>query len=277
MFDEQMDKIAETTETKVDKLKSKADFLQLYVENLSSLYKLEKQDARVLLFILQNISFTNTITVNSTMRKNVAMRLEISLPTVSRALNSLIDKGILQPIIGEDMKEKYQAYTDDIYLISPNIVGNGPFRELKKLRYTIRKEYDSNKMEFISIVNAKFFYDGYEYIDKYEIIDEKSTQIDDKVSETEILIAEKENDKSATPMPKTTNVKSQNHYKSSPSSKDIGISIDDEVDKVVELANTRIEFLQLKIREAKLEIIKKLIDAGKIDEALELKRKFDKT
>lgn len=36
----------------------------------------------------------NTIAVNSTLRKNISMGLNISLPTVSRALNGLIKKGI---------------------------------------------------------------------------------------------------------------------------------------------------------------------------------------
>lgn len=277
VIDGQTGNIAETMGTKVYKLHSRVEFLQLYVENLDILYKLEGQDSKVLLFIFQNISFMNTIAINSTLRKNIALGLEISLPTVSRALSRLIDKGIIKPIITDELRKEYQAYTDDMYFIDPNIVGKGSFRELEKLRYTMVKEYNLSKMEVTDTINIEHAYAGFEdinkNIDKHEVVDIKTMQISDKEQETNILISEKK-DVDVDDKPNTV----QNHQ--TPSQESLFTNNDlqepkeekSEIDKALELENKKLEILQLKLKETNLDIVKKLIEAGRIDEAMEFKR-----
>ena len=265
--------------TKVYKLRSRVEFLQLYVDNLNILYKLEGQDAKVLLFIFQKISFMNTVALNASLRRGIAQGLEISLPTVSRSLNRLIEKGILKPITTQELRDEYRAYSDDEYFVDPNIVGKGSFRELEKLRYTMIKEYNLKSMEVTDTVNIEHSYAGFDditqNIDKHEVIDITTKQIDDKTRESEILIAKKEEaqalqDKNIIDIDEVAS-KSSDDLPQSDSlfeEKDLSIKNKDEISEALILEQKRMKILELEVKKMELDIKKKLIDAGKIDEAM---------
>lgn len=277
VLDGQTGEAVETVGTKVYKIQSRVEFLQLYTENLNILYRLEGQDAKVLLFIFQNMTFMNTVALNSTLRKNIALGLGISQPTVGRALSRLIDKDILKPITSQELRDEYKAYTDDIYFINPNIVGKGPFKELEKLRWTMTKEYDLTKMEGKTTVNIEHAYGDYDEVsknlDKHKVIDVETNQIDNNTRETNIIIANKENnDKNngvidISPLPQNDSLFDSN---------ELDNNDENEISLALELENKKIEALQLKLKDSNLEIIKKLIDAGKVNEALEFQKNMDK-
>lgn len=281
ILDNKTGEVTEAIGTKVYKLESRVEFLQLYTANLKILYTLEGQDSKVLLFIFQSLSFMNTVSLNPSFKKNIKEGLGISQPTVSRSLSRLISKGILIPITSfPELRKKYEAYTDDIYFLDPNIVGKGPFRELERLRYTMVKEYNLDEMTVTNTFNIEHSYAGFgdisKNIDKHEVIDVKTAQIDDKTKETDILIAEK-NEKTNNTEPvlaqQPVEVEKVAPQKESlfdtqaetPKDKDKS-----ESDKILEIENKKIEVLELEVKNTNLYIIKKLIDAGKFDEALEL-------
>lgn len=277
VLDGQTGEAVETVGTKVYKIQSRVEFLQLYTENLNILYRLEGQDAKVLLFIFQNMTFMNTVALNSTLRKNIALGLGISQPTVGRALSRLIDKNILKPITSQELRDEYKAYTDDIYFINPNIVGKGPFKELEKLRWTMTKEYDLTKMEGKTTVNIEHAYGDYDEVsknlDKHKVIDVETNQIDNNTRETNIIIANKENNDEnngvidISPLPQNDSLFDSN---------ELDNNDENEISLALELENKKIEALQLKLKDSNLEIIKKLIDAGKVNEALEFQKNMDK-
>lgn len=277
VLDGQTGEAVETVGTKVYKIQSRVEFLQLYTENLNILYRLEGQDAKVLLFIFQNMTFMNTVALNSTLRKNIALGLGISQPTVGRALSRLIDKDILKPITSQELRDEYKAYTDDIYFINPNIVGKGPFKELEKLRWTMTKEYDLTKMEGKTTVNIEHAYGDYDEVsknlDKHKVIDVETNQIDNNTRETNIIIANKENNDEnngvidISPLPQNDSLFDSN---------ELDNNDENEISLALELENKKIEALQLKLKDSNLEIIKKLIDAGKVNEALEFQKNMDK-
>ena len=277
VLDGQTGEAVETVGTKVYKIQSRVEFLQLYTENLNILYRLEGQDAKVLLFIFQNMTFMNTVALNSTLRKNIALGLGISQPTVGRALSRLIDKDILKPITSQELRDEYKAYTDDIYFINPNIVGKGPFKELEKLRWTMTKEYDLTKMEGKTTVKIEHAYGDYDEVsknlDKHKVIDVETNQIDNNTRETNIIIANKENNDEnngvidISPLPQNDSLFDSN---------ELDNNDENEISLALELENKKIEALQLKLKDSNLEIIKKLIDAGKVNEALEFQKNMDK-
>ena len=277
VLDGQTGEAVETVGTKVYKIQSRVEFLQLYTENLNILYRLEGQDAKVLLFIFQNMTFMNTVALNSTLRKNIALGLGISQPTVGRALSRLIDKDILKPITSQELRDEYKAYTDDIYFINPNIVGKGPFKELEKLRWTMTKEYDLTKMEGKTTVTIEHAYGDYDEVsknlDKHKVIDVETNQIDNNTRETNIIIANKENNDEnngvidISPLPQNDSLFDSN---------ELDNNDENEISLALELENKKIEALQLKLKDSNLEIIKKLIDAGKVNEALEFQKNMDK-
>lgn len=277
VLDGQTGEAVETVGTKVYKIQSRVEFLQLYTENLNILYRLEGQDAKVLLFIFQNMTFMNTVALNSTLRKNIALGLGISQPTVGRALSRLIDKDILKPITSQELRDEYKAYTDDIYFINPNIVGKGPFKELEKLRWTMTKEYDLTKMEGKTTVNIEHAYGDYDEVsknlDKHKVIDVETNQIDNNTRETNIIIANKENNDEnngvidISPLPQNDSLFDSN---------ELDNNDENEISLTLELENKKIEALQLKLKDSNLEIIKKLIDVGKVNEALEFQKNMDK-
>ena len=219
----------------------------------------------------------NTVALNSTLRKNIALGLGISQPTVGRALSRLIDKDILKPITSQELRDEYKAYTDDIYFINPNIVGKGPFKELEKLRWTMTKEYDLTKMEGKTTVNIEHAYGDYDEVsknlDKHKVIDVETNQINNNTRETNIIIANKENNDEnngvidISPLPQNDSLFDSN---------ELDNNDENEISLALELENKKIEALQLKLKDSNLEIIKKLIDAGKVNEALEFQKNMDK-
>lgn len=277
VLDGQTGEAVETVGTKVYKIQSRVEFLQLYTENLNILYRLEGQDAKVLLFIFQNMTFMNTVALNSTLRKNIALGLGISQPTVGRALSRLIDKDILKPITSQELRDEYKAYTDDIYFINPNIVGKGPFKELEKLRWTMTKEYDLTKMEGKTTVNIEHAYGDYDEVsknlDKHKVIDVETNQIDNNTRETNIIIANKENNDENNGV---IDISPLSQNDSLFDSNELDNNDENEISLALELENKKIEALQLKLKDSNLEIIKKLIDAGKVNEALEFQKNMDK-
>ncbi|MFS2056409.1 hypothetical protein ACEN8K_47400, partial [Variovorax sp. CT11-76] len=73
---------------------------------------------------------------------------EINRNLVSKAINSLIKKNVFIKIDEKNFNEIYSKadikmiFTNKEYIINPQIVGKGSFRDLKKMRQTVITDYD---------------------------------------------------------------------------------------------------------------------------------------
>lgn len=209
--------VLKENEIYVTKAKNRDDFIKFFVDNLSFIGSdLLNAERQVLFILLTKIDYKNIIYINSDLRRDIEALLKVSKSTVSVAINGLKKKGVVLSL-SDSLKKELGTFSDNAFIINPNIAGRGSFNELQKLRQDISIEYDFEKLEVKQKYNIKSKYDGFDEIsnnmENHEIKEIKQTQ--DKKS-TEVCIVEKDqnniidvNDviEQPTPISKSQNIK----------------------------------------------------------------------
>lgn len=209
--------VLKENEIYVTKAKNRDDFIKFFVDNLSFIGSdLLNAERQVLFILLTKIDYKNIIYINSDLRRDVEALLKVSKSTVSVAINGLKKKGVILSL-SDSLKKELGTFSDNAFIINPNIAGRGSFNELQKLRQDISIEYDFEKLEVKQKYNIKSKYDGFDEIsnnmENHEIKEIRQTQ--DKKS-TEVCIVEKDqnniidvNDviEQPTPISKSQNIK----------------------------------------------------------------------
>lgn len=185
--------ILKENEIYVTKAKNRDDFIKFFVDNLSFIGSdLLNAERQVLFILLTKIDYKNIIYINSDLRRDIEALLKVSKSTVSVAINGLKKKGVVLSL-SDSLKKELGTFSDNAFIINPNIAGRGSFNELQKLRQDISIEYDFEKLEVKQKYNIKSKYDGFDEIsnnmENHEIKEIKQTQ--DKKS-TEVCIVEKD-------------------------------------------------------------------------------------
>ena len=209
--------VLKENEIYVTKAKNRDDFIKFFVDNLSFIGSdLLNAERQVLFILLTKIDYKNIIYINSDLRRDIEALLKVSKSTVSVAINGLKKKGVVLSL-SDSLKKELGTFSDNAFIINPNIAGRGSFNELQKLRQDISIEYDFEKLEVKQKYNIKSKYDGFDEIsnnmENHEIKEIRQTQ--DKKS-TEVCIVEKDqnniidvNDviEQPTPISKSQNIK----------------------------------------------------------------------
>ncbi|WP_162165543.1 hypothetical protein [Campylobacter fetus] len=175
------------------------DFIQFFVENIAFVNtQLDSSEKSVLFAVIAKMDYGNIITINASTRKTLIGRTGLSKATISRGINGLIDKKVLLFLNTKELKEKYQIYDDSSYLVNPNIVGKGSFRELKRLRQMVVTDFNFDKMEAKQEVIRETAYEDFEAIqqnkDDYQVKSLKHKISEDKkIQDVDIVIEKKDN------------------------------------------------------------------------------------
>lgn len=185
--------VLKENEIYVTKAKNRDDFIKFFVDNLSFIGSdLLNAERQVLFILLTKIDYKNIIYINSDLRRDIEALLKVSKSTISVAINGLKKKGVVLSL-SDSLKKELGTFSDNAFIINPNIAGRGSFNELQKLRQDISIEYDFEKLEVKQKYNIKSKYDGFDEISNnmqnHEIKEIKQTQ--DKKS-TEVCIVEKD-------------------------------------------------------------------------------------
>ncbi|EID5127979.1 hypothetical protein LB689_001877, partial [Campylobacter coli] len=109
--------------------------------------------------------------------------------SVYRAIKELEDKNVIFKITKEQ-QEEYDIISPNSYIMNPQIIGKGSFKDLKKLRQTTIKEFDFEKLEMIQKVEVESEYEGLDEV-KYYIEDIKQIAYPNTI-ENQIIISKKE-------------------------------------------------------------------------------------
>lgn len=185
--------VLKENEIYITKAKNRDDFIKFFVDNLSFIGSdLLNAERQVLFILLTKIDYKNIIYINSDLRRDIEALLKVSKSTVSVAINGLKKKGVVLSL-SDSLKKELGTFSDNAFIINPNIAGRGSFNELQKLRQDISIEYDFEKLEVKQKYNIKSKYDGFDEIsnnmENHEIKEIRQTQ--DKKS-TEVCIVEKD-------------------------------------------------------------------------------------
>lgn len=100
-------------------------------------------ERRALLYSFNEMNYYNIIRIDSGLRKRLEVASKLSQGSVSKAIKGLIDKGVFLKINIDQAKEfNIEAFTSKEYVINPNLVGRGSFKEMKNMRQTVVTNFD---------------------------------------------------------------------------------------------------------------------------------------
>lgn len=177
------------------KSKTKDQFVQLFLENLMFLNEnLSNPAIRVLLGIIKRMNFQNIFEYSSSFVTYFENKNILKKTSVYKGLKELEDKGVITKIQDADLKKELDIVGDKFYIINPNIVGRGSFRDLQKLRQTIIRTFDFEKLEFTQEYGMETFYDGYrdlqENPENYKI-EEIKQEKNKNLEKIDVILSEK--------------------------------------------------------------------------------------
>ena len=183
---------------KVTKEKNKEKFIKIFIDNLDYIIEALKPIEKSIFFVLMHqMNYHNVVILNSTTRKTTQKALNLSQSAVSKGINALIDKKVLIKIEETKAKEFNVPYfTDKEYLVNPQLIGSGSFKDLSRIRHIVTTTYDFNKLETTKEIEASYVYSEFDEVSK-ELENHEVKQItkqispDKKNTSTEILLGEK--------------------------------------------------------------------------------------
>ena len=184
---------------KISKEKNREKFIKVFIDNLDYIIEALKPIEKSIFFVLMHqMNYHNIISLNSTIRKTIQISLGLSQPAVSKGINALIEKKVLLKVEKENAEKFHISFwTDKEYLINPQLIGSGSFKELSKIRRVITTTFDFDTFEATKEIDSAYVYSDFEEVEQnlenYEIKGvENKTSSDQKNSETQILIGEKD-------------------------------------------------------------------------------------
>lgn len=184
---------------KISKEKNREKFIKVFIDNLDYIIEALKPIEKSIFFVLMyQMNYHNIISLNSTIRKTIQISLGLSQSAVSKGINALIEKKVLLKVEKENAEKFHISFwTDREFLINPQLIGSGSFKELSKIRRVITTTFDFDTFEATKEIDSAYVYSDFEEVgqnlENYEIkqIKNKSSS-DQKNSETQILIGEKD-------------------------------------------------------------------------------------
>ena len=186
-------------QSRIVRERKKERFIKVFVDNLDYVIdNFSNMEKNVFLSLLKEMNYYNVIKLDSGLRKTLEISANISQGTVSKTINKLIEKNAIIKI-NETNKDEFGIvfFTGKEYVVNPQLVGSGSFKELSRMRRVIVMDYDFEKLESSKEIQLEVKYDGFDEVyknpDKHEIAGVKQTStIDGKFKTTEVAIREKQ-------------------------------------------------------------------------------------
>lgn len=206
LFDNQTGEVITQENTFIKKELKRDQFIKLFLENVIFWVNLDNKEKNLLFLCINFMNWLNVIKIDSTFKKNAMLTCEVSRSSVTRAIEGLIEKNVLKKLtkdeyqtLGESIKGALfsNIFTGEDYLINPQIVGKGSFRDIRKIRQTIVQDFDFDTMEMTKQVTQEAKYDGFDEIinspEKFQV-KEARQEIDKsgKFLKNELVISELE-------------------------------------------------------------------------------------
>ncbi|WP_181653533.1 hypothetical protein [Campylobacter hyointestinalis] len=152
--------ITTTVNSFLQKVNTKDDFIKLFTENISFLVSdLSGSALKVLLIIIRNINYQNIFQYNSEFVNYFESKKILGKSSVYNAMNELEKKNVILKITKEQ-REEFGVLGAKSFIINPNIIGKGSFRDLKELRQTVTRTFNFDKLEIKQETQIEAKYKG---------------------------------------------------------------------------------------------------------------------
>ena len=131
-------------QSRIVRERKKERFIKVFVDNLDYVIdNFSNMEKNVFLSLLKEMNYYNVIKLDSGLRKTLEISANISQGTVSKTINKLIEKNAIIKI-NETNKDEFGIvfFTGKEYVVNPQLVGSGSFKELSRMRRVIVMDYD---------------------------------------------------------------------------------------------------------------------------------------
>lgn len=277
----------------VKEFKHTDEFIKFFSENLEFVItELTSIEKNVFFSILMYVNYSNIYIDNSDFRRYISKLNNISPSSVSRALTSLEEKEVILLLDTDVLTDEELVFYKLVrgmkkaFLINPNLVGKGSFRDLMKMRQVVIRDFDRKGMRYRKEIRNDFVYEGMEEvqsnIDNYDIKIEEKAETYSK--HLEVGLIEKEQPEIINVEPVASLEYKQNQLpkkniqpsliQESESNDDVEVKKEDENLELLR-EQGRVKALELEIKNKEIELIRlklkeRLIMEGKIEEALKI-------
>ncbi|MBK3501131.1 hypothetical protein [Campylobacter fetus] len=191
--------ITTTVNSFLQKVNTKDDFIKLFTENISFLVSdLSGSALKVLLLIIRNINYQNIFQYNSEFVNYFESKKILGKSSVYNAMNELEKKNVILKITKEQ-REEFGVLGAKSFIINPNIIGKGSFRDLKELRQTVTKTFNFEKLEIKQETQIEAKYKGMDEIlnnpENYNIIEASQIHNKDRNLIHNMIVVEEKQEK----------------------------------------------------------------------------------
>lgn len=181
----------------ISQSKEKDDFIKMFVLNLEFIAtELENSEKIVLFLMIANMNYKNIITIGAEMRSEILHKSKMHRNTISKAVSSLEEKKVILKLDTDELRKKFDIFSKNSYLINPNIIGKGSFRDLTNLRQTVVTNFDFKTLKMKKQIIRETEYNDFKEIEKnpqdFSFLEIKYNN-DLNTSNTEILVEKKSN------------------------------------------------------------------------------------
>ncbi|WP_181022135.1 hypothetical protein [Campylobacter hyointestinalis] len=191
--------ITTTVNSFLQKVNTKDDFIKLFTENISFLVSdLSGSALKVLLLIIRNINYQNIFQYNSEFVNYFESKKILGKSSVYNAMNELEKKNVILKITKEQ-REEFGVLGAKSFIINPNIIGKGSFRDLKELRQTVTRTFNFDKLEIKQETQIEAKYKGMDEIlnnpENYNIIEASQIHNKDRNLIHNMIVVEEKQEK----------------------------------------------------------------------------------
>ncbi|WP_297880824.1 hypothetical protein [uncultured Campylobacter sp.] len=175
--------------------KTKDDFIKLFAENIDYLNEnLSSPALRVIIMMMKNLNYQNVFRYDSEFVNYFVRKDILSKSSVYRALKELEDKRIIFKL-SEEQREEFDIIGTNSFIVNPQVIGKGSFKDIRRLRQTVTKTFDFDKLEMKQEIQVESAYEGFEDVidnpDKFQIDEIKQVEKDKNI-ERRIVVSKKE-------------------------------------------------------------------------------------
>ena len=191
--------ITTTVNSFLQKVNTKDDFIKLFTENISFLVSdLSGSALKVLLLIIRNINYQNIFQYNSEFVNYFESKKILGKSSVYNAMNELEKKNVILKITKEQ-REEFGVLGAKSFIINPNIIGKGSFRDLKELRQTVTRTFNFDKLEMKQETQIEAKYKGIDEVlnnpENYNIIEASQIHNKDRNLIHNMIVVEEKQEK----------------------------------------------------------------------------------
>lgn len=179
---------------------NKQQFVKFFGKSVITLNELTGNEVKFFVNCLNYMNYQNTIILGSDVRNDLCYLLKLQKPAISNYIKSLKAKKILIHLDPEKLTSEEKEYfklTDrqkKMFLVNPDVVGKGSFRDLIQMRQILIKTFDFENLTFEQeIINEASYISDDEKLKPHVIENVVHKQGDNSVETTILVKEQKEN------------------------------------------------------------------------------------